>query len=81
MDQEHSIIPQPVARRLLMNFLGWRLRAGAWVRGDQLCLDEELVDRMPPKTWEASVTGWRRRGAPPCERADGHRPPAEDCPR
>jgi len=53
MDQKHSSIPQPIACRLLVNFLGWWLRAGARGRGNQFCLNEELVDRMDPETWDA----------------------------
>jgi hypothetical protein len=71
-----DLIPQAVSRRMILNLLGFRLRAGAWVR-DQLCLDQELVDRMDPELWEVSVTVWRQRGAQACESADGHRPMAE----
>jgi hypothetical protein len=75
-----DLIPPAVSRRLIMNLLGFRLHDSVWVR-DQLYLDQEYVDHMDPETWEASVTGWWQPGTQACERADGHKPMAENCPR
>jgi hypothetical protein len=62
----HDFVPTAVRRRLTMNRLGFRLRAGAWVHPDlPLVLDEELVDRMSPQTWARAVTRWHQ--APPKE--------------
>jgi HK97 family phage prohead protease len=56
---EPDLIPQPVERRLLMNFLGFRLRAGVWCRGSQ-AIEETLVDDLDKETFTQYVQHWRQ---------------------
>jgi HK97 family phage prohead protease len=60
---EHPVIPIAVQRRLVLNLLGYRLRAGVWMHHDHIPISEEVVDQMDPEVWEAYVTAWRQQGA------------------
>jgi hypothetical protein len=55
---ELNVIPTAVERRLILNFLGFRLIGGCWIRAEA-CLDQEAIDRMDPEQWEAYVARWQ----------------------
>jgi hypothetical protein len=85
MPRDDDLIPTAVRRRLTLNRLGFRLRAGAWVHPDRpLVLTEEVVDRMSPRPgrapWPAGARRPREKESPQC-RPDDVRPGAAPPPR
>jgi hypothetical protein len=61
---EQPVIPQAVERRLILNFLGFRLIDRVWVRGE-LCLNQEAIDRLDDEQWHACVSGGRKSNSSP----------------